>query len=88
MILLNPFLLVYDVSFQLSFIATVAVIFLAPRIEKYFMWAPVRFGLRDIFSVTTAAYFCSPVYSLQDGESFSRRFTGKYFNTSPLFHLR
>jgi competence protein ComEC len=56
MILLNPFLLVYDVSFQLSFIATVAVIFLAPRIEKYFMWAPVRFGLRDIFSVTTAAY--------------------------------
>ncbi|MFZ3011666.1 MAG: ComEC/Rec2 family competence protein [Minisyncoccia bacterium] len=56
MVLLNPFLLVFDVSFQLSFIATMAVIFLAPKIEKYFMWAPVRFGLRDIFSVTTAAY--------------------------------
>ena len=56
MILLNPFLLVYDVSFQLSFIATVAVIFLAPRIEKYFLWVPERFGLRDIVSVTTAAY--------------------------------
>lgn len=56
MILLNPFVLVYDVSFQLSFIATVAVIFLAPRIEKYFMWVTKKFELRDIVSVTCAAY--------------------------------
>jgi competence protein ComEC len=56
MIVFNPFLLVYDVSFQLSFIATVAVIFLAPRIEKYFQWITKRFGLRDIVSVTVAAY--------------------------------
>ena len=56
MILLNPFVLVYDVSFQLSFIATIAVIFFAPRIEKYFLWLPKRFGLRDIVSVTCAAY--------------------------------
>ncbi|KKP86640.1 MAG: ComEC/Rec2-related protein, competence protein ComEC [Parcubacteria group bacterium GW2011_GWC1_35_8] len=56
MILLNPFLLVYDVSFQLSFIATIAVIFFAPRIEKYFMWVPDYFKLRDIVSVTCAVY--------------------------------
>jgi competence protein ComEC len=56
MILLNPFVLAYDVSFQLSFIATVAVIFLAPRIEKYFMWVTDKFKLRDIISVTVAAY--------------------------------
>lgn len=56
MILLNPFLLVYDVSFQLSFMATVAVIFFAPRIEKYFLWVPKTFELRDIVSVTCAAY--------------------------------
>lgn len=56
MIIFNPFLLVYDVSFQLSFIATVAVIFLAPKIEKYFGWVTKRFGLRDIVSVTVAAY--------------------------------
>src|ERR1035437_3397351 len=56
MVLLNPFVLVYDVSFQLSFIATMAVIFLAPRIEKYFMWVTDRFQLRDIVSVTCAAY--------------------------------
>jgi competence protein ComEC len=56
MIMLNPFVLVYDVSFQLSFIATIAVIFFTPRIEKYFLWLPKTFGLRDIISVTSAAY--------------------------------
>ncbi|KKR62817.1 hypothetical protein A2643_00615 [Candidatus Nomurabacteria bacterium RIFCSPHIGHO2_01_FULL_39_220] len=56
MILLNPFVLVYDVSFQLSFIATVAVIFFTPRIEKYFLWAPDVCKLRDIISVSCAAY--------------------------------
>jgi competence protein ComEC len=56
MILLNPFILAHDVSFQLSMLATVAVIFLAPRIEKYFQWVTDKFQLRDIVSVTCAAY--------------------------------
>ncbi len=56
MILLNPLLLVYDVSFQLSMLATVAVIFLAPKIERYFTWVTKKFELRDIVSVTCAAY--------------------------------
>jgi len=56
MVLINPFILVFDVSFQLSFIATIAVIFFAPRIEKYFLWVTSRFKLRDIISVTCAAY--------------------------------
>jgi competence protein ComEC len=56
MIILNPFVLVYDVSFQLSMLATIAVIFFAPRIEKYFMWVMDRYGLRDIVAITVAAY--------------------------------
>lgn len=56
MVALNPFLLRYDVSFQLSFIATVAVIFLAPKFKKYFLWVTPKFGLRDVVSVTCAAY--------------------------------
>lgn len=56
MVLLNPFVLAYDVSFQLSFTATVAVIFFAPRVEKYFLWVTKSFGLRDIISMTIAAY--------------------------------
>ena len=62
MILINPFVLIFDVSFQLSFIATVAVIFFAPKIEKYFSWVTKKFGLRDIISVTTACYiFVLPI---------------------------
>jgi competence protein ComEC len=56
MLLFNPYLLVFDVSFQLSFIATVAVIFVHPRIEKYFQWLIKSFGLREILSMTVAAY--------------------------------
>ena len=68
MILLNPFVLVYDVSFQLSMLATVAVIFLAPRIEKYFLWVPDYFELRDIVSITCAAYiFVFPFILYQMG---------------------
>lgn len=56
MIIFNPMILRYDVSFQLSFIATVGVIYFTPKIEKYFLWVTKSFGLRDVFSVTTAAY--------------------------------
>ena len=56
MVLVNPFVLVFDVSFELSFLATIAIIFYAPRIEKYFSWVTKKFGLREIFSMTTAAY--------------------------------
>jgi len=55
MILINPFVLAFDVSFQLSFIATIAVIFFTPKVEKYFMWIKWKW-LRDIVAVTSAAY--------------------------------
>ena len=56
MILINPLTLAYDVSFQLSFIATIAVIFFTPKVEKYFQWIPKKFNLRDVVSMTLAAY--------------------------------
>ena len=56
MVLWNPYLLAYDVSFQLSFIATFSVIYLAPRMEKYFYWVTEKFGLRDVITVTVSAY--------------------------------
>ena len=71
MIFLNPLVLAYDVSFQLSFIATIAVIFFAPKIEKYFLWAPKNFGLRDILSVTCAAYIFVFPFILYEMGNFS-----------------
>jgi len=55
MILFNPFVLAYDVSFQLSFLAVIAVIFFAPKVEKYFRWIKWKW-LRDIIAVTCAVY--------------------------------
>jgi len=52
MLLLNPLILVYDPSFQLSFIATLGLIYVAPRIEKYIPWVSERFGFREIVAAT------------------------------------
>jgi competence protein ComEC len=71
MVLLNPLILAYDVSFQLSMLATIAVIFLAPRIEKYFLWVPDYFELRDIISVTCAAYIFVFPFILYEMGNFS-----------------
>lgn len=54
MLLHNPKILVFDSSFQLSFTATLALIYLAPKIEKHFHLVPTRFQLRE-FAVATVA---------------------------------
>lgn len=54
MILWNPKTLVFDVSFQLSFIATLGLIFISPIIERWFTWLPAKF-FREIVSATIAA---------------------------------
>ena len=56
MILFNPMVLVYDVSFQLSFIATVVIIFFSPKVEERLHFITPRLGLRSIIAGTIAAY--------------------------------
>ncbi len=55
MVLVNPFILAFDVSFELSFMATIAIIFLAPRLERYFYGITWKW-LRDIVTITAAMY--------------------------------
>lgn len=55
MILYNPKSLIFDLGFQLSFLATVGLIYLSPIFEKRLGFLPERFGLRSIVSVTVAA---------------------------------
>jgi competence protein ComEC len=54
MVMQNPHILVFDPSFQLSFLATIALIYLAPHVKKYFTFVPERFGLREL-AVSTIA---------------------------------
>jgi competence protein ComEC len=47
MVIHNPKILVFDISFQLSFLATFGLIVIAPRLERYFGWVPGRFQIRE-----------------------------------------
>ncbi|OHA90880.1 MAG: hypothetical protein A2665_00085 [Candidatus Zambryskibacteria bacterium RIFCSPHIGHO2_01_FULL_46_30] len=54
MILHNPKILVFDPSFQLSFLATCALIYIVPIIEKYLKVVPEKWGLRLTIATTLA----------------------------------
>lgn len=54
MLLYNPKILVFDPSFQLSFLATLGLIHFAPIAEKFFSWVPKNFGIRNVVSATLA----------------------------------
>lgn len=54
MVLWNPFVLVYDAGFQLSFLATIGLIFVSPIFESRLGWISETLGLRGIVSATCA----------------------------------
>jgi len=54
MVLINPYILVYDVGFQLSFLATAGLILLAPHIEKVFLKVTNFLGARSFIVATIA----------------------------------
>ncbi len=55
MLIFNPFILAFDVSFQLSFLATIAIIFVSPKIEKCFLWIRWK-KVRDMIAITFSVY--------------------------------
>lgn len=55
MVLVNPALILYDLSFQLSVLATAGIILFADPIADRLRFLPTRFGLRDIGGATIAA---------------------------------
>lgn len=54
MLLANPKLLVFDPGFQLSFLATMGLIVLAPLIERRLSLVPSRFQIREFVTATIA----------------------------------
>ncbi|MFA6340910.1 MAG: ComEC/Rec2 family competence protein [Candidatus Paceibacterota bacterium] len=55
MIIINPKILVFDLSFQLSFLATIAIIYVSPILKGKFKFITDKFGLRDTVSATISA---------------------------------
>ncbi|MBI2426529.1 MAG: ComEC/Rec2 family competence protein [Candidatus Kerfeldbacteria bacterium] len=55
MVLVNPYVLLYDAGFQLSFLATLGLFTLSSRIERFVQWVPNHFMIRDSCVATLAA---------------------------------
>lgn len=68
MLVINPYLLAFDPGFQLSFLATLGLILLAPRIDARLSSVPSIFGIREFLTATLATQiFVLPVLLYQMG---------------------
>lgn len=51
----SPHILLWDAGFQLSYISTIGLVYITPKIEKYFMRIPEAFALRESVMSTFSA---------------------------------
>lgn len=69
MLIHNPHILLHDPSFQLSFIATLGLIWLAPFLERVFTFAPTKWQIREFITATVATQlFVLPLLLWMTGE--------------------
>lgn len=69
MVLHNPKILIYDASFQLSFLATIGLINFSPLLEKYASFITTKFHLRGFATATIATQiFVLPLLLYKMGE--------------------
>ncbi len=69
--LFEPKILVYDVGFQLSFLATCGLLYVSPLIEKYFMFLPKKFEIRESVLMTISAQILALPVILMNFERLS-----------------
>ncbi len=55
MVAMNPFILVFDIGFQLSFLALAGISLTSGFFRHLLSWLPTRFGLQEVVAVTLAA---------------------------------
>src|SRR5690606_9824639 len=51
----NPKILIHDVGFQLSFLATMGLVYVSPILEQYLKKLPKRFAIRDSINLSLSA---------------------------------
>lgn len=54
-VIFNHYLLLYDVGFQLSFLAVLGLLYYVRFFQKYLIFIPNKFKIREVMSVTLAA---------------------------------
>jgi competence protein ComEC len=68
MVLHNPYIVAFSPSFQLSFMATLGLIWVSPLIERTFHFVPTHFGIREFATATASTQlFVLPLLLYQTG---------------------
>lgn len=68
MILHNPRILAFDPSFQLSFLATLGLVYLSPILEKYFHFIPGKWQFKELLlSTISTQIFVMPLILYSSG---------------------
>ncbi len=55
MTVVNPYILVHDVGFQLSFLATLGLVYVTPYVKPLVQWLPETFFVRETVTTSIAA---------------------------------
>lgn len=64
----NPFVLIWDAGFQLSFLATAGLVYLSPIVNQWFVKIPAMYGLKETLSATFSAIIATlPLILFQFG---------------------
>jgi len=68
MVVWNPLSLLYDPSFQLSFLATLGLLLLGPELTRRFLQIPEKWGIRETLSATLSTQiFVLPLLLYETG---------------------
>jgi len=71
MLLYNPKILRFDLGFQLSFLASIGLLYFSPYFEKFVQWLPKKFNLREYGLATLSAQVAVLPVLLQNSDSLS-----------------
>lgn len=71
MAIANPFVLTYDVGFQLSFFSTVGILYFADTFEKWLSFVPKVFALRESLALTLVAQVATLPITVLNFKAFS-----------------
>ncbi len=55
MLIINPKVLIFDAGFQLSFLATIGLVYVSPMLKRYFQWLPNIFEIQESLVATLSA---------------------------------
>jgi competence protein ComEC len=67
----NPKILVYDVGFQLSFLATFGIVLFSESLGNYLRWVPKTLGIREALQLTLSAQITVVPIIILNFERFS-----------------